>query len=127
MQIDKIYRLNPYFRKYFIGNSASNEDMLKIIEDGGGSFTVLDMYVGCRESSFVTKIRTKHGEVFDSESGGLEYFELSNDEFEFFEEVTSVDVPVTEIVNGEPGINSVTLTVTKENSQEMIELIKKMF
>ncbi|ARW58216.1 hypothetical protein [Serratia phage X20] len=116
MEEGKFYRFNEAFRADFIEDTGTNENMLRLIEDGGGSFEVLEMDIEDSDK-YVCKVRMKNGEVYDANSFADEYFELSNEEFKYFVEVGST----TE------GVQSMTLVVTPENSEEMIELIKKAF
>ncbi|UJJ22236.1 hypothetical protein [Erwinia phage Virsaitis27] len=116
MQEGKFYSFNKAFRADFIEDNSTNENMLHLIEEGGGSFGVLEM-VTEDTAKYVCKVRMKNGEVYDANSSGSEYFELSNEEFKYFVEVGST----TE------GAQSMSLVVTPENAEEMIELIKKAF
>lgn len=116
MKEGKFYSFNEAFRSHFIEDSGANENMLRLIEEGGGSFEVLEMVTEDTDK-YVCKVRMKNGEVYDANSFADEYFELSNEEFKYFVEVGST----TE------GAQSMSLVVTPENAEEMIELIKKAF
>ncbi|ARW57663.1 hypothetical protein [Kosakonia phage Kc304] len=116
MQEGKFYSFNEAFRADFIEDNSTNENMLRLIEEGGGSFGVLEMVTEDTDK-YVCKVRMKNGEVYDANSSGDEYFELSNGEFKYFVEVGSTA----------EGAKSMSLVVTRENAEEMIELIKKAF
>ncbi|CCI88813.1 uncharacterized 14.8 kDa protein in frd-Gp32 intergenic region [Yersinia phage phiR1-RT] len=117
MQEGKFYSFNEAFRADFIEDNSTNENMLRLIEEGGGSFWVLEMATE-DTGKYVRRVRMKNGEVYDTDSPGDEYFELSNWEFKYFVEVVGL---TTE------GAQSMSLVVTRENAEEMIELIKKAF
>ena len=117
MQEGKFYSFKEAFRDDFIEDSGTNENILRLIEEGGGSFGVLEM-VTEDTGKYVCKVRMKNGEVYDANSSGDDYFELSDDEFKYFVEVVG---STTE------GAQSMSLVVTPENAEEMIVLIKKAF
>lgn len=117
MKEGKLYRFNPIHRDSFIDMNTSNENMVKIIENHGGTFKVLVARLyGIDE--FVTKVQFIDGTILSDVSDP--YFEIGSDEFFCFEEVSECKIP-------EGGPLSLTLEVTKYNAEEMIELIKKVF
>ena len=120
MKEGKTYCLNPGYRDSFIEENENNEQMVEIIEQGGGTFTVLEMG-SFNEGSYVNRIRTKNGDVYTADSHGDDYFELSSDEFCYFDEV-KVEPEVTS-----RGVVSLELVVDSANAEEMVELIKKVF
>lgn len=110
MQVDKSYRLKEEFVAEFIELSHCNIEMLRLINENGGWFTVKNISK-CDGDLFVDEITFANG--LDAGSGGfIPYFELSQGEFNFFEKVEA---------------NSLYLTVHEGNAEEIIELIKKTF
>ncbi|BAQ22912.1 hypothetical protein AU156_gp189 [Edwardsiella phage PEi20] len=120
MKEGKVYRLIPTLRQQFIDENSNNEHMVNLIEEGGGTFTVLD--TSFCDGSFVNKIRTKNGEIYRSDDSGDDYFELCSEEFCYFEEV----VEGSEVSNN-GGLISMTIEVNQNNFEAMIDLIKKNF
>lgn len=116
MKEGKFYRFNEQFRDAFIESNGNNDNMLNILSENGGVFEVL--YVAQEGSNrYVSKIRTANGGVFGCEETGPDYFELSDDEFCYFTEVSSVG----------DGVQAMTLIITPDNAEAMIELIKNAF
>ncbi|WWP52043.1 hypothetical protein [Enterobacter phage ZX14] len=118
MKEGKVYRIIPSKRERFVDENSCNENMLEHIDENGGSFTVL---VINKEDCgrYVTKVRMANGEEFSADGLGDEYFEISNLEFEFFEEVKPE--------GASRGVLELKLEVDSNNAEEMIELIKKVF
>lgn len=117
MKEGKTYRPIEALRTAFASENSSNHAMLLSIDTHGGEFTVVDMH---KEGSdkYVTKVRMKTGEVFDADDSGGDYFEISDSEFMYFEEV--FEAPKS-------GLVSMFIEVTHANAEEMIDLIKKNF
>lgn len=116
MKEGKFYRFNEQFRDEFIEESGYNDDILDILAKNGEVFEVL--CVSSEDGNrYVNKIRTANGEVFSCEEIGPDYFELSDVEFKYFIEVN----------NTQNGVQAMTLIVTPDNAQAMIEVIKKAF
>lgn len=116
MKEGKSYRFNEQFREEFIEESMANENMLELIKENGGSFEVLDTSVE-GINKYVCRVRMANGAVFNADDSGHDYFELSDDEFKYF----------IEISESTDGVMSMILNVNPDNAEEMIELIKKVF
>ena len=102
MEINKVYRPISSMREKFIKENSHNLDMLSLIDNNGGEFTVLEL-----DDGFVTKVSMKNGSKFDGASSSEHYFEISSDEFYAFEKV--VEEPKS-------GIISMVIEVTHETS-----------
>lgn len=116
MKEGKFYRFNEQFRDAFIEENGNNENMLTLLKTSGGSFEVLEVYSD-NTGTYVNRARMANGEVYGADGMGLEYFELSDEEFKYFIEM------------GLPseGVQTISLIVTPYNAEAMIEVIKKAF
>ncbi|EEY7270223.1 hypothetical protein E9R42_001589 [Escherichia coli] len=121
METGKFYVLDPAAKKRFIaGNPDANSCMVKLMEQHGSSFKVLDMcYI--EGDYFVEKVEMKDGTILNSMSDDDEYFELAEWEFCHFLEVdsdASDDVDDTQTIH---------VQVNHKNAAEVIALIKATF
>ena len=98
----------------FIDMSFSNEDIFNKIKKHGGWFIPLEIET-FENTQFVTKVKMADGDIFGNAS--CKYFELAEEEFCMFDEVSD------EVFC----INSINITVTPENAENAINLIKNTF
>ncbi|AIZ02892.1 hypothetical protein AVV66_gp182 [Escherichia phage vB_EcoM_VR26] len=119
METGKFYTLDPAAKKQFIaGSPDDNSRMIKLMEQHGSSFKVLDMcYID--GDYFVEKVEMKDGTILDSMDGADEYFELAEWEFRHFLEVDE-DAPVVDT-------QTIHVQVNHKNAAEVIALIKATF
>ena len=119
METGKFYVLDPAAKKQFIaGSPDDNSRMIKLMEQHGSSFKVLDMcYID--GDYFVEKVEMKDGTILDSMDGADEYFELAEWEFRHFLEVDG-DAPVVDT-------QTIHVQVNHKNAAEVIALIKATF
>ncbi|QPB08787.1 hypothetical protein CPT_Metamorpho_035 [Klebsiella phage Metamorpho] len=118
MKLKTEYRIIPSLAAEWDLSSSGNNRMRLMIEEHGGSFFPTKMLD--EDSSFITEVTFKDGTTADAEGFGNEYFEIADYEFKYFE-------PVHENGGVQSGPTRLDLTVTPENAEEMIELIKKVF
>lgn len=116
MKLNVEYRLNPLLTDLWDNASCGNSQMRAQINKHGGSFTPVAETV-VEGERFITKVIFADAEIGSCEDFGEDYFEIAESEFKFFVEVTE------EIT----GVNRLDVTITPDNVDEMIELIKKVF
>ena len=125
MEIGKKYELRPERIKAFINISPiNNNDMVDIIQNNGGWFEVKDTLTSDGDK-FVTKIKCANDKIFSADGTLEEYFELHEDEFYCFREYgeqAEVEEPVTKA-----GVTQIHCIVTKQNVDQIIELLQKTF
>lgn len=119
MQINKEYRPILCKRTDFCDVNSNNSAMLTMIDEHGGSFTVLHMS-SASYGTYADEVQMKDGTYFSSNDS--DYFEISEEEFQYFEEVE-----VTPSFEAVEGVNSINITVTPDNSGEMIKLLETLF
>ena len=121
METGKFYVLDPAAKKQFVAGSPDdnyNSCMVKLMEQHGNSFKVLDMcYI--EGNYFVEKVEMKDGTILDSMDGADEYFELAEWEFCHFLEVDG-DAPDVDT-------QTIHVQVNHKNAAEVIALIKATF
>lgn len=119
METGKFYVLDPAAKKQFIaGSPDDNSRMIKLMEQHGSSFKVLDMcYID--GDYFVEKVEMKDGTILDSMDNADEYFELAEWEFRHFLEVDG-DAPDVDT-------QTIHVQVNHKNAAEVIALIKATF
>ncbi|EPA9330223.1 hypothetical protein ACQ8RJ_001158 [Escherichia coli] len=120
MEIGKFYVLDPAAKKQFIAGSPDNNSrMIKIMEQHGSSFKVLDMcYID--GDYFVEKVEMKDGTILKSVYDNAdEYFELAEWEFCHFLEVDG-DAPDIDT-------QTIHVQVNHKNATEVIARIKATF
>lgn len=119
METGKTYVLDPAAKKHFIaGSPDDNSRMVKLMEQHGSSFKVLDMCF-IDGDYFVEKVEMKDGTILDSMDDADEYFELAEWEFRHFLEVDE-DAPVVDT-------QTIHVQVNHKNAAEVIALIKATF
>ena len=119
METGKIYILDPAAKKRFIADCPDdNSRMVKLMEQHGSSFKVLDMCF-IDGDYFVEKVEMKDGTILDSMDDADEYFELAEGEFRHFLEVDE-DAPVVDT-------QTIHVQVNHKNAAEVIALIKATF
>lgn len=118
METGKFYVLDPAAKKQFIaGSPDDNSRMIKLMEQHGSSFKVLDMcYID--GDYFVEKVEMKDGTILDSDDNADEYFELAEWEFQHFLEVDDSPIVDTQTIH---------VQVNRKNAAEVIALIKATF
>lgn len=119
METGKFYVLDPAAKKQFIAERhADNSCMVKLMEQHGNSFKVLDMcYI--EGDYFVEKVEMKDGTILNSMGDVDEYFELAEWEFCHFLEVDG-DAPDVDT-------QTIHVQVNHKNASEVIALIKATF
>ena len=119
METGKFYVLDPAAKKQFIaGSPDDNSCMVKLMEQHGNSFKVLDMsYI--EGDYFVEKVEMKDGTILNSMGDSDEYFELGEWEFCHFLEVDG-DAPYVDT-------QTIHVQVNHKNAAEVIALIKATF
>lgn len=117
----KYYRVIPAFEKDFSNYSTSNERMIEVIKDHGGSFTPIRTSVE-EGTRYVSEVEMADGTRFDSDGFHDDYFELEEGEFRFFEEVTE-----GECEDPAEGLISMKIEVNQQNFEAMIDFIRKNF
>lgn len=119
METGKFYTLDPAAKKQFIaGSPDDNSRMIKLMEQHGSSFKVLDMCF-IDGDYFVEKVEMKDGTILDSMDNADEYFELAEWEFRHFLEVDG-DAPDVDT-------QTIHVQVNYKNAAEVIALIKATF
>ena len=120
METGKFYVLDPAAKKQFVSGSPDdnyNSCMVKLMEQHGNSFKVLDMsYI--EGDYFVEKVEMKDGTILNSMGGPDEYFELAEWEFKHFIEVDDTPVIDTQTIH---------VQVNHKNAAEVVALIKATF
>lgn len=119
MEIGKKYQIKPGLANAFVQADGINKSLVELIGQNGCWFTVDEMseHDGEKFVDVVTFANgTEAGHNYDTE-----YFELQESEFEFFEEIDSS----LNVVND--GVNSINITVTKDNAKDMINLLQTIF
>ncbi|QIN95629.1 hypothetical protein MN01_00251 [Escherichia phage MN01] len=118
METGKFYVLDPAAKKQFIaGSPDDNSCIVKLMEQHGNSFKVLDMcYI--EGDYFVEKVEMKDGTILNSMGDSDEYFELGEWEFQHFMEVDG-DAPVD--------TQTIHVQVNHKNAAEVVALIKATF
>ena len=123
MKVGKIYRPIESKRDAFRDNDDNNFEILNLIDANGGSFEVRNVTSHASSGNdYVDEVRMANGQHFDSQSNDENYFELTEDEFRFFEEVDSFSEG-----SAPPGVVSMIIEVNQQNFREMIALIKNSF
>lgn len=119
METGKFYVLDPAAKKQFIaGSPDDNSCIVKLMEQHGDSFKVLDMcYI--EGDYFVEKVEMKDGTILNSMGDSDEYFELAEWEFCHFLEVDG-DAPYVDT-------QTIHVQVNHKNAAEVIALIKATF
>ncbi|UZZ63958.1 hypothetical protein A71_152 [Escherichia phage A7_1] len=122
MQVGKTYILNPRCEELFIkrtGICGANRTMVEILRRHGPSFVVDELKTYTLGEKSVSSVTMEDGTVFKSqESTPGKYFEIFDDEFEFFVNVS----PQTFL---KP--TSYTFEVNENNVHEVIAEIKSTF
>ena len=119
METGKFYTLDPVAKKQFIaGSPDDNSRMVKLMEQHGSSFKVLDMCF-IDGDYFVEKVEMKDGTILNSMGDSDEYFELAEWEFCHFLEVDG-DAPDVDT-------QTIHVQVNHKNAAEVIALIKATF
>ncbi|UGL60095.1 unknown function [Escherichia phage vB_EcoM_RZ] len=119
METGKFYVLDPAAKKQFIaGSPDDNSRMIKLMEQHGSSFKVLDMCF-IDGDYFVEKVEMKDGTILNSMGDSDEYFELGEWEFRHFLEVDG-DAPDVDT-------QTIHVQVNHKNAAEVIALIKATF
>ncbi|AEO97162.1 hypothetical protein [Salmonella phage vB_SenM-S16] len=125
MKIGKKYELVPELINDFIGLSPlNNAEMVDIIHENGGWFEVKSIELFDNQY-FVTEIVCANGECFCDDGLGDCYFELYDNEFYCFREY---EEPVLDDeCKDTDGVTKIHCVVTKQNVDEIIELLQKTF
>ncbi|QMP18684.1 hypothetical protein CJ20_088 [Escherichia phage CJ20] len=119
METGKFYVLDPAAKKQFIaGSPDDNSCIVKLMEQHGSSFKVLDMCF-IDGDYFVEKVEMKDGTILNSMGDSDEYFELAEWEFCHFLEVDG-DAPYVDT-------QTIHVQVNHKNAAEVIALIKATF
>lgn len=117
MKVGKTYIINPLCKTTFANECELNADMLSLIELHGPSFVVDDMEHN-DDMSFVTRVTMEDGSKFTAAGKPGSFFEIYEDEFKYFIEVS----PQTFL---EP--KSLHFEVTEANALDVIAEIKEIF
>ncbi|AFU63920.1 hypothetical protein ACQ31_gp037 [Salmonella phage STML-198] len=125
MEIGKKYELIPERINDFIcAAPLNNADMVDIIHKNGGWFEVKSVIVQDNKK-FVTEIICANGECFGFYGMGDCYFDLDEDEFYCFREYK--EPAFDDEHQGIDGVTKIHCVVTKQNVDEIIELLQKTF
>lgn len=128
MKTGKTYVFNPLFKNDFTGNDQRmNARMLDLLEKHGPSFVVNGMEPDYDDGAPNVVSVTMEDGTECTAGGPLEtYFEIYNDEFKYFTEVTlAKPQPVDEGIV--LGVTKIHCVVDETNVDEIIELLQKTF
>lgn len=123
MEIGKKYQIKPGLANAFVQADGINKSLVELIGLNGCWFTVDEMseHDGEKFVNVVTFANgTEAGHNYDTE-----YFELQESEFKFFEEFEETESSLNSTNND--GVNSINITVTKDNAKDMINLLQTIF
>lgn len=118
MEIGKKYCIKPGLAAAFAQADGINGSLVELIGQNGYWFTVDEMTEEDGEK-YVNAVTFANGTEAGHNVG--EYFELRESEFVFFEETDSLNV------TNNDGVNSINITVTKDNAKDMINLLQTIF
>lgn len=125
MEIGKKYCIKDGCAHLFAQADGINGSLVELIGQNGYWFTVDEMSEHDGEK-FVNVVTFANGKkAGDYTYDDAEYFELRESEFEFFEEFEETDSPLNATNND--GVNSINITVTKDNAKDMIDLLQTIF
>lgn len=129
MKIGKTYIINPICKATFADECPQNADMVSLIEIHGPSFTVNDMVVDDDNVSFVTGVTMQDGSKFYAAGKPGSFFEIYEDEFKYFVEVSPESFQPIDFINKTPvsGVTKIHCIVDENNVDEIIELLRKTF
>ncbi|EOQ6264992.1 hypothetical protein lh_250 [Escherichia phage LH01] len=117
MKIGKTYIINPECKAIFANECPQNADMLALIELHGPSFVVKDMNTDYDDDKCVTRVTMRDGTEFGFDGKPGSYFELYDDEFKHFIEVSPESISKQSLI----------FEVTTENARDVIAEIKEIF
>lgn len=117
MKIGKTYIINPECKVTFANECPQNADMLALIELHGPGFVVKDMNTDYDDDKCVTRVTMRDGTEFGFDGKPGSYFELYDDEFKYFTEVSPESISKQSLI----------FEVTEDNARDVIAEIKEIF